>query len=111
MNGDGGRTGPRDVELLPFTVDDHAPVGTFVGSVSCVADQGSTVTFALVDGCGGAANDNGSFSLRGFDLYTAAAVDHAAAPSLTICVRATEAGNPPLHVDTALSVVVAAPRT
>lgn len=103
------RTGPSEVELLPFCVADQAPVGTFVGSLSVVADPGSTVTFSLVDGCAGAPNANGSFALDGFDLYTSVVLDHSTAPTLDICVRATEAGDPPLYVDSVLSVTVLPP--
>lgn len=103
------RTGPSEVELRPFAVADHAPAGAFVGSLSAVADPGSTVTFSLVDGCGGAPNANGSFDLDGFDLYTSVVLDHATTPALSICVRASEAGDPPLHLDTALTVIVLPP--
>ena len=94
---------PTDVTLAPTAVSENRPAGTVVGTLSAVdPDAGDTNTFTLVAGTGSA--DNGSFSISGTSLKTAAPLDHEAAPSLSVRVRATDSGG--LSVEKAFTVTV-----
>jgi len=94
---------PTDLALAPTAVTENQPAGTVVGTLSAVdPDAGDTHAFTLVDGTGSA--DNGSFSISGTSLKTAASFDHEGMPSLSVRVRATDSGG--LSVEKAFTVTV-----
>jgi VCBS repeat-containing protein len=94
---------PTDLALAPSTVAENRPVGTVVGTLSATdADAGDTHAFTLVAGTGSA--DNGSFSVSGIQLRTAANLDFETHPTLSIRVRATDAAG--LTFEKALTVTV-----
>jgi VCBS repeat-containing protein len=72
-------------------VPENQPTGTTVGTLSTTdADTSDTYTYALVSGTGDA--DNGSFTLSGNELKTAATFDFEAKSSYSIRVKSTDAG-------------------
>ncbi len=80
---------PAGITLKPSTVGENAPAGTLVGKLKAAdPDPGDKHAFALVPGAG--AGDNGSFTIQGKRLVTAAALDFEADPTLSIRVRATD---------------------
>ena len=65
---------PTDIRLEPATVAENSPVGTLVGTLEAKdPDPGDKHSFSLVAGPGG--GDNGSFTIQGTQLLTAAALD------------------------------------
>jgi hypothetical protein len=84
---------PTDITLTPSAVPENAPAGTFVGNLQATdPDLNDEHTFALVSGAG--SRDNGSFTILGSRLHTAASFDFEAKRTLSIRVRATDkAGN------------------
>lgn len=81
---------PTGVLLSAATVIEHAPAGTAVGTLTAVdPDAGDTASFALLDDAGGAF----ALAADGVTLVTTRAFDFEAGPtSLTVRVRATDAG-------------------
>ncbi len=80
---------PTGVVLSPSSVPENQVAGTIVGSLSATdADAGDVHTFVLVPGAGAA--DNGSFSIAGSTLRTAAIFDFEVDASYSIRVRATD---------------------
>jgi len=77
---------PTDILLSSSSVDENKPIGTVVGSLSTTdPNAGDTFTYAF---CGGA--DDGSFSLDGSTLQTAAIFDYETKNSYSICIRSTD---------------------
>jgi len=105
------------MSLTPASVAENQPAGTAVGVLGVTdPDPGDSHTFTLVPGTGSAGN--GSFTIVGSTLRTAAALDHESTPTLSVRVRATDTGglsfekeftvtvtdvgeNPPVAVDDA----------
>jgi methionine-rich copper-binding protein CopC len=87
---------PTDISLSNDWIDENQPSGTTVGALSATdPDAGQTQSFTLANsGCGGGPFDNGSFSISGTDLKSAASFDFETKPSYTICVRTTDNGTP-----------------
>ena len=80
---------PTDIRLEPATLAENSPVGTLVGTLEAKdPDPGDKHEFSLVPGAG--AGDNGSFTIQGTQLLTAAAFDFEVRPSLSVRVRATD---------------------
>ena len=73
-------------------VDENQPIGTTVGTLTTTdPDAGDTFTYLLVSGVG--ATDNGSFSIVGAQLVTAAILDFEAQSSYSIRVRSIDGGS------------------
>ncbi len=86
----GKNSPPRDILLSDNEVAEEQPVGTVVGTLDAVdADAGDSHTFALVNGPGSA--DNGSFTIAGDQLKTAAVFDFEVKSSYSIRVRVRDA--------------------
>ena len=82
---------PTDTTLSPSSVLENQAIGAIVGMFSTVdPDVGDTFTYVLVNGTGG--QDNGSFTISGNMLQTAAVFNYAAKSSYSIRVRTTDAG-------------------
>ena len=82
---------PTDITLTNSSVDENLPAAT-VGTLGATdPDAGQSFTFTLVAGTGD--TDNGSFTIDGTTLKTAASFDYEAKSSYTILVRATDNGN------------------
>ncbi|TQM54609.1 beta strand repeat-containing protein [Humibacillus xanthopallidus] len=84
---------PTDLALSAATVAENQPSGTAVGTFSSTdPDPGDTFTYTLDAGPGD--TDNGSFTIVGDKLRTAASFDFEAKASYSINVRTTDsAGN------------------
>jgi VCBS repeat-containing protein len=81
---------PTDIALSATTVAENAAVGTTVGTFTTTdVDVGDTFTYTLVSGDGSA--DNGSFTIAGAALKTAASFDVETKGSYSIRVRSTDA--------------------
>ena len=84
--------GPAALTLSNAAVNENQPVGTVVGSFAAHdPDVGDTFSYALVAGAGD--TGNGSFTLNGNVLKTAAVFDYETKPSYGIRVRATDSTN------------------
>ncbi len=82
---------PTDISLSPSAVPENAISGTTVGTLSTTdSDSGDTHTYTLVSGTG--STDNGSFSISGNTLKTAAVFDYESRTSYSIRVRTTDSG-------------------
>ena len=82
---------PTDITLSATAVDENQPSGTAVGNFSTTdVDAGDTHTYTLVTGAGD--TDNGSFTIVGNQLRTAASFDFETKSSYSIRVRTTDAG-------------------
>lgn len=100
---DAAHGAPTDLALRTASVAENLPVGSLVGTFSSTdPDPGDTFTYALVTGAGD--TDNGSFTVGGDELRTAAVLDHEAKSSYAIRVRSTDAAGNVL--DKALTVTV-----
>jgi len=82
---------PTDLTLSATSIAENQASGTAVGSFSTTdADVGNTFTYTLVSGTGSA--DNGSFTIDGSTLKTAASFDYETKNSYSIRVRTTDQG-------------------
>ena len=82
---------PSDVGISDATVAENQPAGTAVGMLSASdLNAGDSFTFSLVSGTGG--TDNGSFTISGNQLLTAAGFDYEVKNSYSIRVRSTDQG-------------------
>ncbi len=82
---------PTDLSLTSSSVPENVASGTTVGTLSTTdADSGDTHTYTLVSGTG--STDNGSFSISGNTLQTAAVFDYETKNSYSIRVRTTDSG-------------------
>ncbi len=87
---------PTAIALSTSSVAENAASGTTVGNLSTTdPDAGDTFVYTLVSGTG--STDNGSFTIVGGQLQTAAAFDFETKSSYQIRVRSTDAGG--LFVD------------
>ncbi len=60
---------PTDLELSNSSVSENAPIGTFIGKLSCVdIDENQTHLYSLISGSG--ASGNSSFYISNDSLYT-----------------------------------------
>jgi hypothetical protein len=82
---------PSNISLSNSTVAENQPSGATVGTFSTAdPDAGNTFTYTLVSGAG--STDNGSFSIIGNSLRTAAMFDYETKSSYTVRVRTTDQG-------------------
>ena len=82
---------PTALALSNASVAENQAAGTSVGLLSTTdADAGDAFSYALVSGTGSA--DNGSFTIDGATLKTAASFDHEAKSSYSIRVESTDEG-------------------
>jgi len=82
---------PTDIVLSNSTVAENQPAGTTVGTLSTTdPDEGNTFTYTLVSGSGSA--DNGSFTISGSTLQTAAPFNYEAKNTHSIRIRTTDQG-------------------
>jgi autotransporter-associated beta strand protein len=82
---------PTSLQLSNASVVEGQPVGTLVGILSALdPDQGDSVNFSLVEGEGG--EDNGSFTIDGDRLVTAASFTQSERDSYSVRFRATDSG-------------------
>ncbi len=82
---------PTDIALANSSVPENQPSGTAVGTFSTTdPDSGNTFTYTLVSGTG--STDNGSFTISGNTLQTAAIFDYESKNSYSIRVRSTDQG-------------------
>ncbi len=96
---------PTDIALSPTAVAENQPSGTTVGGFSTTdQDAGDTHAYTLVAGAGSA--DNGSFSISGGQLLTAAAFDFETKSSYSIRVRSTDSGAGNLFFEKVFTVTV-----
>ncbi|WP_409685179.1 Ig-like domain-containing protein, partial [Algoriphagus aquaeductus] len=83
---------PTDLLVSNNSVAENSPIGTAVGTFSAVDSNSSeTFTYTLVTGVGD--DDNGSFSISGDVLQSAAIFDFETKNSYSIRVRVTDSGN------------------
>ena len=83
---------------------ENQPVGTSVGSFSSTdPDAGDTFTYSLI---GAGSTDNGSFTISGNTLQTAASFDYETKNNYSIRVRTTDSGS--LKYEEAFTVTVTA---
>jgi VCBS repeat-containing protein len=92
---------PAGLAIDDSSVDENAPAGTLVGTVSATDVDGDSLTYSLVDDAGG------RFALDPATgaLTITAPLDHEAAASYDIVVRATDPGG--LSVDRTITIAVA----
>ncbi|MBX3733144.1 MAG: cadherin domain-containing protein [Verrucomicrobiae bacterium] len=82
---------PTDILLSISTVTENQPSGTTVGTLSTTdPDAGNTFTYTLVSGSDSA--DNGSFTINGITLRTAAPFNFEAKSTYGVRVRTTDQG-------------------
>ena len=82
--------GVTGLGLNGTTVPENRPAGTVVGQLTATDANGAdTITYSLVPGSGG--DDNGSFTLSGNVLSTAATFQYLTRSSYSVRVRATNA--------------------
>jgi hypothetical protein len=82
---------PTGVSVTPSIVAENQPSGTTVGTLAAIdPDSADTHTFTLVAGTG--STDNGSFTITGSSLNTAAIFNFEAKSTYSIRVRATDGG-------------------
>ncbi|MCF6376699.1 Ig-like domain-containing protein [Nocardioides KLBMP 9356] len=93
---------PTDLALTPSSVVENAPVGTLVGSLSVTdVDKHDTHRFALVAG----GTDNGSFTVDGTRLLTAAVLDFERDAALDVRVRVTDGSGASYEEDLVVTVL------
>ena len=94
---------PSDMALSSSTVAENQPPGTTVGTLSTTdPDVGDTFTYTLVSGTGDA--DNGSFTITGDQLKTAAMFDYETKNSYAVRLLTTDQGG--LSYDEATLITV-----
>jgi triacylglycerol esterase/lipase EstA (alpha/beta hydrolase family) len=80
---------PTDLELDAVGVSEQKPVGSLVGRlVTLDPNSIDTFTYQLVEGSG--AIDNASFAITGDQIFTAAVLNRAVTPSVSIRLRTTD---------------------
>lgn len=94
---------PTNVTVSALSIAENQASGSVVGTVGAAdPDYGNTFTFTLVTGTG--SGDNGSFTLTGSQLKTAAVFDYEAKSSYAIRLRATDQSG--LYFEKAFTVTV-----
>lgn len=95
---------PTDIALSAASVAENQSVGTAVGTLSSTdPDAGATFTYTLVPGTGD--TDNGSFTIDGDTLKTAALFDYETKSSYSIRIRTTDQGS--LYYEEVFTITVA----
>ena len=94
---------PTDIALSSSSVAENQPSGTAVGTLSTTdPDAGNTFTYSLVSGSG--STDNGSFTINGTQVQTAASFNYEAKNSYSIRVRTTDQGG--LYTEKTFTITV-----
>ncbi len=94
---------PTDISLSNNSVAENQPTGTAVGTLSTTdPDTGNTFTYSLVSGTG--STDNGSFTISGNTLQTAATFNYESKNSYSIRIRSTDQGS--LYTEKAFTINV-----
>ena len=94
---------PTDIAVTSTSIAEGQPSGTTVGTLSATdPDAANTFSYALVAGTGSA--DNGSFTITGNGLKTAASFVYATKSSYSIRIRVTDQGG--LFYDEAFTINV-----
>lgn len=94
---------PTDISLSSTHVNEGQPSGTAVGDFSTTdQDAGQAHTYDLVSGPG--SDDNGSFTIDGSTLKTAASFVYATKSSYSIRVRTTDSGSASFEKEFTISV-------
>ena len=82
---------PTNLVLSNTNVTENMPIATTVGSFSTQdPDMGDTFTYVLTNGTGG--TDNGSFTISGSNLLTAAIFNYEVKSNYSICVQSADQG-------------------
>jgi glucuronoarabinoxylan endo-1,4-beta-xylanase len=82
---------PTNITISSSTLGENQSIGASVGDLGTSdPDPGDTFTYMLVAGAGG--TDNGSFSISGSNLLTAASFDHEVQNSFSVRIRSTDQG-------------------
>jgi hypothetical protein len=104
-----------DVNEAPFApvlsadhVGENQPAGTTVGILAASdPDAGQTVSFSVVTtGCGATYPDGTAFTVVDGTLRTAETLDHESKSTYSVCVRATDDGQPALSTDALVTISV-----
>jgi hypothetical protein len=91
---------PTVLTLTPATVPENQPIGTTVGTLATLdADAGDTFSYSFAGGA-----DDGSFTISGATLQTAASFDVETASSYSVKVRSTDAGGSSVVQDLTVTV-------
>ncbi len=99
---------PTDISLSNNSVAENQPTGTAVGTLSTTdPDTGNTFTYSLVSGIG--STDNGSFTIAGGALKTAAIFDYETKNSYSIRISSTDQGG--LSFEKVFAITVSEPTT
>lgn len=91
---------PLDLEIDNDSVDENAPAGTLVGTVSADDPDGDLLSYMLVDDAGG----RFALDADSGELTTTASFDHEADADFSITVRATDPDG--LSVDRVITILV-----
>ncbi|KQY91321.1 cadherin domain-containing protein [Brevundimonas sp. Root1423] len=91
---------PRAISIDGGTVSENAPAGTVVGVVSAVDPDGDAVTYLLADDAGGRFSIDATTGV----VTTNAGFDHEAEESISLVVRATDAGG--LYIERTLVIQI-----
>jgi len=87
----GANEAPTDIDISNSTVPENQPSGTAVGTLSTTdPDADNTFTYTLVSGAG--STDNGSFTISGSTLQTAASFNYEVKSSYSARIRTTDQG-------------------
>lgn len=82
---------PTNIVLSNTNVPENLAIGTTVGAFSTQdPDAGNTFVYALTNGAGG--TDNGSFTISGSNLQTAASFNYEVKSNYSILVQSTDQG-------------------
>ena len=80
---------PTGISVSSLTLNENQPIGSAIGILSAIdADAGDGVAFSLVSGVG--ADDNGSFQITGATLKSGVSFDFESKNSYSIRVRVTD---------------------
>jgi len=94
---------PSRITLSNTTIPENAPAGTVIGAFTTAdPDAGEVFTYTLVPGAG--ADDNASFTIDGGRLLSAVPFNHELEPTLSVRVRATDAGGASIEAVFTISV-------
>jgi hypothetical protein len=88
---------PVDIALSTNAVAENQPSGTAVGTFTSTDVDSGVFSYTLVGGAG--STDNGSFTIIGDTLQTAAGFNYEAQNSCSIRVRTTDDGSPPVSYE------------
>jgi hypothetical protein len=94
---------PTDISLANTTVGENQPFFTMVGALSTTdPDSGNTFAYTLVSGTG--STGNGSFSISGNSLFTAASFNYEVQNNYSVRIRSTDQGG--LFFEKAFTITV-----